>query len=117
MRVTPKILTVPLRKKWIEVLVYSHPANVAPNSELLPMLRAYNFRNHLICGLLWLVLRIITSSKHYVSETEPTPDLRLKVSYIWASDAIAEVKNSLTYRAQLKFYPFKEAGFYVPAGA
>jgi len=26
--------------KWIEVLVYFHPANVASNSELLAMLRA-----------------------------------------------------------------------------
>jgi len=41
--------------------------------------------------------------KYYVSETGPIPDLRLKVSYIWASDAIAEIKNSLTYRDQLKF--------------
>jgi hypothetical protein len=63
------------------------------------------------------VLKAITNSKYYVSETGTIPDLRLKVSYIWASDTIPDVKNILIYRAQLKFLPFKEAGFYVPAGA
>jgi len=49
------------------------------------------------------VLKTITNIKYYVSETGQIPDLRLKVSYIGASDAIAKIKNSLIYRAQLKF--------------
>jgi hypothetical protein len=63
------------------------------------------------------VLKAITNSKYYVSEKGPIPNLRLKLSYIWVSGAIADVKNIFIYRAQLTFLPFKEAGFYVPAGA